>query len=104
MQIIYYQLLKNALNKKKLLRDFGWCANFKIDTERINIDNLKFRTILTFINNFLARWVGRVVVKKHPAVVILVHGNIANPQEIFQREKELCGLFQNKEEEKIISP
>ena len=46
--------------KNKILRDLGWCANFKIDIERINIDNLKFRTTLTFINNFVARWVSSV--------------------------------------------
>ena len=67
MQIIYCQLLKNALNKKnKILRDLGWCANFKIDIERINIDNLKFRTTLTFINNFVARWVGSASSEETP--------------------------------------
>ena len=46
--------------KSKILRDLGWSANFKIDIERINIDNLKFRRTSTIINNFVARWVGSV--------------------------------------------
>ena len=46
--------------KNKILHNLSCCANFKIELERINIDNLKFRTTLTFINNFVARWVGSV--------------------------------------------
>ena len=41
--------------------------------------------------------------KKRPAAVILVHGKMTNPHEIFQREKELCRLLQSKEERQIIS-
>ena len=52
--------------KNKILRDLGWCANFKIDIEKINIDNLKFRTTLTFINNFVARWVGSASSEETP--------------------------------------
>ena len=50
--------------KNKILRDLGWCENFKIDVERINIDNLKFRATLTFINKFASRWVGSVSSKE----------------------------------------
>ena len=35
--------------------------------------------------------------------MILVHGKMTNPQEIFQREKELCKLFQSKEGKQNIS-
>ena len=35
--------------------------------------------------------------------MILVHGKTTNPQEIFQREKELCKLFQSKEGKQNIS-
>ena len=55
--------------KEKILRDLGWCANFKIDIGRISIDNLKFMWLVGSVAS---------VVKKHPAVVILVHGNVAN--------------------------
>ena len=34
--------------ENKILRGLGWCANFKIESERIGIDDLNFRTILSF--------------------------------------------------------
>ena len=46
--------------ENKILRGLGWCANFKIETEKIGIDDLNSRTTLSFVNNFVARWVGSV--------------------------------------------
>ena len=52
--------------KNKILDDLGWCANFKIDIERINTDNLKFRTTLTFINNFVTCWFNSISSEETP--------------------------------------
>ena len=46
--------------ENKILRGLGWCANFKIESEKIGIYDLNFRTTLSFVNNFVARWVGSV--------------------------------------------
>ena len=50
--------------KNKILRNLVWCPNFKIELERININKLKFRATLTFINNFVTHWVRSVSSKE----------------------------------------
>ena len=52
--------------KNKILRNLVWCPNFKIELERININKLKFRATLTFINNFMTHWVRSVSSKETP--------------------------------------
>ena len=34
--------------ENQILRRLGWCANFKMESERIGIDDLNFRTTLSF--------------------------------------------------------
>ena len=34
--------------ENKILHRLGWCADFKIERERIGIDDLNFRTTLSF--------------------------------------------------------
>ena len=41
--------------ENKILRGLAWCANFKIESEKIGIEDLNFRTTLSFVNNFVAR-------------------------------------------------
>ena len=38
----------------------GWCANFKINQERVCLANLKYRVMFTHINKFKDHWTGSI--------------------------------------------
>ena len=42
------------------MRSLGWCSNFKMDQERVCLNDLKYRIMFTYINIFRARWTGSI--------------------------------------------
>ena len=42
------------------MHSLGWCANYKVDQERAEIDDLNHTVTFTYINNCKARWTGSI--------------------------------------------
>ena len=42
--------------KNKNMRGLGWCANYKIDQQRVEIRDLNYWVIFTYINDSKACW------------------------------------------------
>ena len=38
------------------MHKLGWCANYKIDQERVEAGNFNYRLMFSYINNSEARW------------------------------------------------
>ena len=46
--------------KNESMRSHGWCANFKMDQERVCLGDLGYRVMFTYINKFKAHWTGSI--------------------------------------------
>ena len=44
--------------KNKTMRTLGWCANYKIDSERVKIGDLSYGATFSYINDSKACWTG----------------------------------------------
>ena len=46
--------------KNESMHSHGWCANFKMDQERVCLCDLKYRVMFTYIIKFKARWTSSI--------------------------------------------
>ena len=51
--------------KNKIMCTLGWCANYKIDPERVKIGDLSYRETFSYINDSKARWTGLIDSEEH---------------------------------------